>query len=158
MIIDNKISRFLTGPYIFFGLIFIPFIIMGILNANWKIAGIGVLITGYLFGTYSGVEIDTEKRVFKSYNQHFGFIKTGRWRSLDEFVGLTLVPIQKVYRMYSRSNRSNVSEKTEFRIYLVNKTHKPAIEIKSCPSLEKGHNSLDELAIWLHLPVYSIKH
>lgn len=158
MIINNKISHFLTGPYIFFGLIFIPVIIMGIQKSSWIVTGIFTVIVWYLFGTYSGVEIATEKRRFREYNRHFGIFKTGRWRSIDQYVGLTLVPMKKVYRMYSRSNRSNVSENTEFRIYLVNKAHKPAIEIKRCRSFEKGQNSLDELAIWLHLPVYSVKH
>lgn len=158
MMINNKITYFLTGPYIFFGLIFIAGVIMGILHSDWIMTGVCATISWYLLGTFSGVEINTETRNFKIYNRHFGVFKTGHWRSLSEFVGLTLVPMKKTYQVYSRSNRSNVSEKQEYRIYLVNHARKPAIEIKRCHSEEKGQNSLDELAIWLHLPVYSVKH
>ena len=158
MNIDNKLTSFLNGPYIFFGLIFIPVIFVGIQHSNWPLTTGSILIAWYLFGTYSGMEIDSEKRIFKAYNKHFGLFKTGQWRSLDNYIGLTLVPMKSVYRMYSRSNRTNTSEKQEFRIYLVNQAKKPEVEIKSCKTLEAGLQSIDEFSIWLKLPVYSVKH
>jgi len=158
MKIDNKISPFLTGPYIFFGIIFIPGIIWGIWGSHWFRFGISLSAACYLFFTYSGVEIDTNNRKFRAYNRHFGLFRTGRWRALDDYIGLTLVPMKTVYKMFSRSNRVNSSEKDEYRIYLVNKAKKPAIEIKKCKTPEKGQDSLDELAIWLHFPVFSVKH
>ena len=158
MLINNKISRFLTGPYIFFGLIFVPGIVIGISERQWAFAGSFLLVVWYLFGTFSGILIDTEARKFKAYNQHFGLFKSGHWHSIDKYIGVTLVPIKQVYTLHSRSNRSNSSEKREYRIYMVNKAKKPAIHLKSCKTPEDGHNSLDELAIWLHLPVFSVKH
>jgi len=155
MKIDNKISHFLTGPYIFFGFLFIPGLLHGLLNHQPVLASVAAM--AYLFATYSGVEIDTEKKKFRGYNKQFGLLKTGRWRSLDEYIGVTLVPMRKVYRMYSRSNRSNTSEKTEYRIYLVNRAKRPAIPIKKCKTQDEGYKCLDEFAIWLHKPVYSPK-
>jgi hypothetical protein len=58
--------------------------------------------------------------------------------------------------MYSRSNRVNVSQKLEYRIYLVNKAKRPAVEIKSCKTPELGQQSLDEFSIWLKMPVFSV--
>ncbi len=130
---------------------------MGIWASQWFLFGISLAVAWYMLGTYSGVEIDTETRKFRAYNQHFGLFKTGRWQSLDDYLGLTLVPMKNVITMYSRSNRVNRSEKQEYRVYLVNKAKKPAIEIKKCKSPETGQDSLDELAIWLHLPVFSVK-
>ena len=95
MKIDNKISHFLTGPYIFFGFLFIPGLLHGLLNHQPVLAGISVAAMAYLFATYSGVEIDTEKKKFRGYNKQFGLLKTGRWRSLDEYIGVTLVPMRK---------------------------------------------------------------
>lgn len=157
MKIDNKISRFLTGPYIFFGLIFVPLFLIGIIEKQWLLAGFGALILAYLFGSFSGVIVDIDTRKFKSYNQHFGLFKTGQWRSFDDYIGLTLVPIKRVYTMHSRSNRTNSSEKKEYHVYLVNKSKKPSVLIKACETPAEGQNSLDEFAIWLHLPVYSVK-
>lgn len=158
MKIDNKITSFLTGPYIFFGLAFIPVLFFSITNHQPIGTGLAAVILWYLFGTYSGMEIDSDKRLFKVYNKHFGLLKSGHWRSLDNYIGLTLVPMKSVYRMYSRSNRTNTSEKQEFRIYLVNQAKKPAVEIKRCKTLDAGLQSIDEFSIWLKLPVYSVKH
>lgn len=158
MRINNKITPFLTGPYIFFGLTFIPLIYFSVINHKHLGAVIPITVLWYLFGTFSGVEIDADKRMFRPYNKHFGLVKTGSWYSLDNFIGLTLVPMKSVYRMYSRSNRENDSEKQEFRIYLVNSARKPAVEIKRCKTLESGLQSIDEFSIWLKLPVYSVKH
>ena len=158
MKIDNKITPFLTGPLIFFGLIFIPVLFFAISNHQTIGTGLAIIILWYLFGTYTGVEIDNEKRVFRAYNKHFGLLKSGQWRLLDNYIGLTLVPMKSVYRMYSRSNRTTASEKQEFRIYLVNRAKKPEMEIKRCKTLEHGLQSIDEFSIWLRLPVYSVKH
>lgn len=158
MKIDNKITAFLTGPYIFFGLTFIPLLFFAITNRQTIGTVLSIIILWYLFGTYSGLEIDTEKRSFRSYNKHFGVFKSGSWRSLNPYVGLTLVPMKNVQRMYSRSNRVNTSEKQEFRIYLVNQDKKPEVEIKRCSSLEAGLQSIDEFSVWLKMPVYSVKH
>lgn len=158
MRINNKITPFLTGPYLFFGLILVPFLFFSLSNHNVSGSIISLAIMWYVFGTYSGIEIDADKRIYKAYNKHFGLLKSGQWHSLDNFIGLTLVPMKSVYRMYSRSNRENTSENQEFRIYLVNSAKKPAVEIKRCKTLESGLQSIDEFSIWLKLPVYSVKH
>jgi hypothetical protein len=154
--INNKITPFLTGPYIFFGLILIVVGLLGLLTAQWLFASLNLLIAWYLFGTFSGVEINSGTRRFRSYNKHFGLLKTGSWRNLDDYIGITLVPMKNAYKMYSRSNRVNVSQKLEYRIYLVNKAKRPAVEIKSCKTPELGQQSLDEFSIWLKMPVFSV--
>jgi len=147
----------LTGPYIFFGFMFVPGVVLGIQNHLPIITVVSVIAMIYLFSTYSGVEIDTGQNKFRNYNKQFGLFKTGKWHSLDEYIGVTLVPLRKVYTMYSRSNRSNTSHKTEYRIYLVNRAKRPAIPIKKCKTQDDGYKCLDEFAIWLHKPVYSPK-
>lgn len=158
MLINNRTSRFLSGPYIFFGIMFLFPVILGLVELLWVIFIPGFIICWFLFGTYSGVEIQTEKRMFRKYNMWFGIIKTGKWNSLDNFLGITLVSMRNVYRMYSRSNRINNTIERQYIIYLVNQRKKPDIEIKKCKTREMAQKSLDEFSIWLHLPVYSIKH
>ena len=87
----------------------------------------------------------------------FGLFKRGKWESLEKYRGLTLVPMQKVYSTYSRSNRKNSSTKSDFRVYLVNKAKKPAFPLKSCKSMEAAQNGMDEFSIWLKMPVFSVK-
>jgi len=88
---------------------------------------------------------------------YFGIFKTGKWESLEKYIGLTLIPMKRVYAIYSRSNRRNESVEKEYRIYLVNKAKKPILPLKRCKSFEKAQNSIDEFSIWLKMPVYSIK-
>lgn len=157
MLINNKISRFLNGPYIFFGLIFLFPAILGLTEMIWGIFVPCMFISWFLFGTYSGVDIDTKKLQFREYNQWFGIFKTGKWQTFENYKGVTLVHMNKVYKMYSRSNRTNSSFEKEFNICLVNRSKRPEVVIQKFKKEEDAQKRLDEFSIWLHLPVYSIK-
>lgn len=156
MQIDNKTSRFLVFPYILFGFGLLVIGVGETIAKHWIAGGFFLFIAGFLFATYSGTEIDTKQRRFREYNCWFGLFRTGKWEPLDNYKGITLVSMNKVYRMYSRSNRVNSSSQKEFNIYLVNNKKRPAIVLKKCKTHQQGKNSLDELSIWLKMPVYSI--
>ncbi len=156
MIIDNKINKTLSGPSVFLGITFLIPGLVFLINKGWIQSAVSLTIASFLLLSYSGVEIDTTKRKIKSYNKYFGLIKTGKWRPIDNYLGVTLVPMKKIQTIYSRSNRVNSSFKKEFQIHLVNKSKKPALAIKKCKTVEDAQNSLDEFAIWLKLPVYSV--
>ncbi|MCY1721512.1 hypothetical protein OU798_14245 [Prolixibacteraceae bacterium Z1-6] len=156
MLIDNKISKLLYGPYNFIGLVFALVTINAFANQNWIMGTFFLFVTWFLFTGQSGIDIDTEKNLFRRYNKYFGLFKTGKWESTNRFLGLTLVPMKTVYRMYSRSNRINTSAQKEFHIYFVGKNKRPAIAIKRCKTYDEAQNKMDELAIWLHLPVFSV--
>ncbi len=87
----------------------------------------------------------------------FGLFRNGKQMSVEPYIGLTLVSMQKVYNMYSRSNRTNRSASDDYRVYLVDKRKKPALPLKSCKTQEEAQSSMDEFSIWLKLPVYSIR-
>lgn len=157
MIINNKIEKTLEGPTIFFGITFLTIGISMLIVSMWVLGVAGILISLFLFFSFSGILIDTEKKTIKPYNCWFGIIKTGTWKSLEKYVGLTLVPMNKIYSMYSRSNRQNVSVERDYRIYLIDKSKRPSLALKRCKNKEKAQNSLDEFAIWLKLPVFSVK-
>lgn len=158
MIIDNKIEKTSSGPVIVMGLTSLVFGI-GSFWGGFLITGIlGTLVAWFLLFSYSGIQINTIERIVKPYNCWFGIFKTGKWKTLDNYIGLTLVPLKRSYTVYSRSNRSNTSRETEFRVYLVNKLKKPALAVKRCKNRDAAQNGMDEFSIWLHLPVYTIKH
>ena len=157
MIIDNKIEKTFSGPLVIMGITFLAVSIILILNQRWILGILSFIVACFLLFTFSGIVIDTEKRMIKPYYMVFGLMKRGKWESLEKYVGLTLVPMQKVYATFSRSNRKNSSVKSDFRVYLVNKHKKPAFPLKSCKSQEDAQNSMDEFSIWLKMPVYSVK-
>jgi hypothetical protein len=156
MLIDNKISRLLSSPYLFIGFMFALVGVTAIANKSWTLGIILLGITWFLFTSQSGIDIDTEQHLFRSYNKYFGIFKTGKWKSTNQFVGLTLIPIKKVYRMYSRSNRVNTVADNEFHVYFVDQHKRPAFTINKCKTFDEAQNKMDELAILLHLPVFSV--
>jgi len=93
----------------------------------------------------------------RQYNKLFGLIKTGKWKSFQSYVGVTLIPFTRKESMASWSNRINTTKETDYRIYLVNKARKPAFAIKCCKNMDEARASHDEFSIWLKLPVYTAK-
>lgn len=157
MNIDNKIQQTFNGPLIFMGITFMAIAVILVISGMWILGILSFIIAAFLLFTFSGMEIDTEKRMIKPYYMLFGLFRNGKWQSLEKYVGLTLVPMRKVYSVFSRSNRRIDSEKDDFRVYLVNKARKPALPLKSCKTEEAAQNSMDEFSIWLKMPVYSVK-
>ena len=157
MIINNKIQQTFSGPLIFIGITFLLIAVILVLNSLWYI-GIPVFFIALFFlFTWSGIEIDTEKRTIKPFYMLFGLFKNGKQIPVDQYIGLTLVSMQKVYNLSSQSNRTNRSVSDDFRVYLVDKRKKPAVPLKSCKTSDEAQNSMDEFSIWLKLPVYSVK-
>ncbi len=157
MIIDNKIEKTFSGPLVVLGITFLIIAVALVITHHYIFGVLSFIVAGFILFTYSGTEIEVEKRMIKPYYMVFGFLKRGRWETLENYRGLTLVPMQKVFSTYSRSNRINSNVKNDFRVYLVNQAKKPAFPIKSCKTRDEAQNSMDEFAIWLRLPVYSIR-
>ena len=157
MIINHKIQQTFTGSLTMIGITFMILAVVFVFTGIWYFAvPIFVFAMFFLF-TWSGVTIDTENRRVKPYYMVFGLFRRGNWISIDRFVGLTLVPMQKVYALYSNSNRKNSSVSNDFRVYLVDHRKRPSFALRSCKSQEQAQNSMDEFSIWLKLPVYSIR-
>jgi hypothetical protein len=157
MIIDNKIEKTFSGPLIIIGVTFMVVSLVLVITHHYIFSILSFVVACFLLFTYSGILINTERRIIKPYYMVFGLFKRGKWESLERYKGLTLVPMQKVYSTYSRSNRINKTVKSDFRVYLVNKAKKPAFPLKSCKSREAAQNSMDEFSIWLKMPVFSVR-
>jgi len=157
MLIDNKIERTFSGPMVIMGATFFAVTVILMLTYHWIFGILSFVIAAFLLFTYSGIEIDTEKRMIKPYYMVFGFLRRGNWESLEKYRGLTLVPMQKIYKTFSRSNRETFSAKNDFRVYLINNAKKPAYPLKTCKSREEAQNSMDEFSIWLKMPVFTVK-
>lgn len=157
MQIDNKIEMPFGKNASFVGVIFL-LAGTGMLMFGAYLAGIlAVFLASLVVFTWSGVQLDTGKNLVRPYNKWFGLFKTGTWKPLQNFIGVTLIPVTTKESMASWSNRTTSSRKTDYRIFLVDAGKKPAFAIKTCKTREEGQRSLDEFAIWLKVPVYSVK-
>lgn len=157
MIVNNKLEYILSGPKVFAAILFVVtgiiFVLMGHIIFGLSIS----LFVAFLLTSYSGVEIDTTNHKIKQYNSFFSLIKTGKWKNMNSYIGLTIVPMRKINTIASRANLTNTTVKKDYRIYLVNKAKRPAFAIKICKNREQARDSIDEFSIWLNLPVYSVK-
>lgn len=157
MEIDNKIENIFGKNAVFAGYIFL-FAGFAFLYFTAYITGILLMIiSGFIIFSFTGVEIDTEKRQVRQYDKYFGIIKNGKWKSLDSFRGITFIPFVRTDTMASWSNRITSVKRSDYRIYLVNKALKPAFAIKRCNTKEEALGSLDEFSLLLKLPVYTVK-
>ena len=130
----------------------------GMIIAKAYVAGLIILVVAsFAVFSFSGVEMDTETRQIKQYNKWFGIFKSGRWESLDLYVGVTLIPIITMESMASMSNQVISKKYKDYRIFMVDQKKKPAFAIKKCKTLVDAQNSIDEFSIWLKLPVFSVK-
>ena len=152
MIITNKLDRSFGKNTFFPGIIFL---ITGTLLVFLIWPAIMALAGAFILFTHDGVQLDTEKREVRPYQNLFGIFKTGKWIPLDRYIGLTMVPVKRVSKIMSMSNRSTSIEESDFRIYLVNHHRKPDFPIKKCKTADDAHDRLDELSLWLKMPVYS---
>lgn len=157
MHIDNKTDLFLSGPIRFVGYTFLFFGVSFLVQKAFVSGTICLFITSFALLTYTGVEIDTYSSRIRQYNKLFGLIKTGKWKNLSTYIGVTLIPMKKVSMFASLSNRTTTTTEHFYRIFLVSKARKPAIAIKVCKNREKAQNSLDEFAVWLKMPVFSVR-
>jgi uncharacterized membrane protein len=155
--VDNKIERAFGRTAVFAGMIFLIAGILMFIAGVYIIGAVTVTLAVFVVFTDAGVELDTEKRRIRMYNNWFGFIRTGKWKSLREYIGVTLVPFSRWESMSSWSNRTTTTKTTDYRIFLVNEARKPAVAIKKCKTRETAQNSLDEFSLWLKIPVYSVK-
>ena len=157
MKIDNKIDNAFGRTAVFVGGLFL-LAAASFIYFEAYIAGVIVqIISLFVIFSYSGVEIDTDKKQVRPYNKLFGLIKIGRWESIKIYRGVTLVPFVKSESMASWSNRTTTLRSRDYRIFLVNKAKKPALAIKCCQNIDEAKDSLDEFSVWLKLPVFSFR-
>ena len=162
MKINNSLGKTFGGPPLFASYLFMITGIIIIPADNFSLLAVGlgitfVLASGFVIFTISGVEIDTDQDFVKEYNKVFGLIETGKRQNLDQFIGITLIKMKKVYRIASRANLTTSTSEKDYRIFLVNKKRRPTFAIQKCKTLEQAQKNLDEYSIWLKLPVFSPK-
>ena len=162
MKIDNSLGKTFEGPPRYAAFLFLFTGVAVILMQNFDPLALALglsLIVGAIFviTTTEGVEIETAKQMVKQYTKFFGFLKAGKWKNLDAYIGVTLIQMTNKYTVASRANLTTSSTETDYRIYLVNQAKKPAFAIKKCKTEIEGQNSLDEFSLWLKRPVFSPK-
>ena len=160
--INSYMGKTFRGPAFFTAWWFLATGLIIILLQNFEPLAIALgasimLASCFFIFTTSGVEIETKNHRIRQYNKIFGFIKTGTWKNLDRYIGVTLIEMKSVYTIASRANLTTSLKETDYQIFVVNQNRRPAFAIKRCKTLQEAQDSLDEFSIWLKRPVFSPK-
>ena len=152
MTITNRLDKTFGQQLSFSGWIFMVFGAIFIVD----IMGVVLVITGFILAfTYDGVSLNTKDRMIRRFSGPFGWPLTGRWERLENYNGLTVIPVSRKFVTWSRSNRKNVSEQSDFRIFLIGKDRRPAFAIKKCPTMELAQKEVDRMAELLRWTVWT---
>ena len=119
-----------------------------------SVTGIILLLAGFMLATFTdGTQIDTEKRRIKRYSGPLGIPFMGNWEDIENHAGLTVIPVKRHFTVWSRSNRSNISEELDYRVFLTGNDRKPRYALLKRPTREAAVAEMDKLSGILHLPV-----
>ncbi|MCK4465432.1 MAG: hypothetical protein KAU83_06950 [Bacteroidales bacterium] len=109
--------------------------IAGIVVTFYSFAGLILVFIGAFVGfTSTSTMIDNDNKKIKFSNNLFGFIKTGQWIDIKPEMKLGLKKSNRVYRAYSRSNRTLDIDSKDIRLILYGADNKRIMPIKKFDS------------------------
>ena len=150
MIIKNILDK-PFGPAGTFAGIFI-FIVGLITTVLFSFTGLFLALIGAFFGfTYTSTLVDFERKRVKFSSNLFGLIPTGKWLEINSEMKLGLKKSNRVYRAYSRSNRTIDVNKKDIRLKLCGPNKKQLMELKKFDSVEAAKAGIKEYSEHLGL-------
>lgn len=150
MIIENKLDKSFGSVGSFAGYILL---LAGILTIRVRF-GFLLLILGALFAfTHSGVQIDTERKRIRFFNNLMGFIKIGAWSRLDKFTSIKVAENKRQEQAFSKGNRTVNIEHRDFRVFLISQKKQTRVAVKKCKSEVEANEEANELGFQLGIPV-----
>ena len=109
----------------------------GIVITLYSLSGLIIMLAGALFAFTSSVSIiDFSKKRIKFSNSLFGVIPIGKWIDIEPAMKIGIKESKKVWRTYSRSNRTLDIPDNDFRLILYDPSDKPLVAVKKTDTLE----------------------
>ncbi len=111
------------------------------------------LIGGFVGFTFTSTLIDFDKKRLKFSNNLFGIIPIGQWTYIDPDMKIGIRKSNKVWRTYSRSNRTIDISSKDFRLILYDATGKEIMPIKKTNNLDSAKSDMDKISKLLEISV-----
>ena len=145
----EKILKIKEGKYFPNRLIYLCYVLfaMGlyIVTKNTAAGLILILISSFfIFSTY-GIQIDPNKKMFRSYVNLSG-INLGKWQSLQQYPYITILAKNITKTTYFRSVLSTSDTQKFYDICLLNKTHQIKFTIKRLKTIEAAKKDITFLS------------
>lgn len=122
---------------------------------------VGVIVIAasiYISFSFAGSQLDVQQRAFRLYNSYF-WIKTGQWKSLDNYPDIAILTRREVTTMYGLSSLSSSAEDEHQDICLLNQTHRIKHTIVRCKNRKEAIEEAQKIAdaLGLRLTTYQPK-
>ena len=150
MIIENKLDKSFGSVGSFAGYILL---LAGILTIRVRIGFLLLILGAFLAFSHTGVQIDTERKRIRFYNNLLGFLKIGAWSRLDKFTSLKVAENKRQEQAFSKGNRTLNIEHRDFRVFLISQKKQARVAVKKCKSEEEANEEARELGFQLGIPV-----
>ncbi|MBL7110893.1 MAG: hypothetical protein ISS19_03010 [Bacteroidales bacterium] len=140
----NKLDN-LFGPVGRFAGLFL--LAAGIVITLYSLSGLIIMVSGALFAfTSSGTIIDYDKKKIKFSTNLFGIIPTGKWMEIEPVMKIGIKESRKVWRTYSRSNRTLDIPDHDFRLILYDSADKPLIPVRKTGTLDAAKTEQQKIS------------
>lgn len=144
MITRNKLDK-AFGPVGMWAGIFL--FISGLIITYFSLIGLILLLIGAFVGfTSTSTTIDFNKKRLRFSNNLFGIFPIGQWIFIDTDMKIGLKKSNKVWRAYSRSNRTLDIANNDFILILYDSTGKEIIPIQKSDNLDSAKINLDKIS------------
>jgi hypothetical protein len=136
-IINNILGYFFRPPQMGFGLVFMVIGIVIIFSGGFAGIGTGLLLLffgGAICFTQYGIQLNFQNKEFRKYIKFYYLIKIGSWKSMSDYIYITVIGSNKGYTAVSLTTRRlNIKEKS-YDIMLLNSNKSNRLLINSMKS------------------------
>jgi|WetSurMetagenome_2_1015567.scaffolds.fasta_scaffold06477_9 hypothetical protein len=126
------------------------FIGVGIFCSYYSLIILVFIIPGlFMAFTSTGTIIDTDNKRVKPYTMLFGFIRTGKWVSVNQFSRFGIKKVNSRYSSYSRANIRLDINTSDIRLELINNDGTGKVLLNRFKNAEDAQQEKDKLAVLL---------
>jgi hypothetical protein len=128
--------------------------IVGLFTIYFSFTGAVLIILGAFVGlSRTSTRIDSEKNRIMFSNDIFGFVKTGRWISVESDMKIGVKAVSKGWRARSLSNRELDTFVTDHRVFLLGHDNRVIMPILKTKSAEEAKQESEKIAglLGIHL-------
>jgi hypothetical protein len=126
----------------------------GMIISFFSLAGLILVLIGAFIGfTSTSTSIDFDKRRLRFSNNIFGIFPIGQWILIQPGMKIGLKKSNKVWRTYSRSNRTLDITNKDYRLILYDSNGREIMPIQKSDHIDSAKSNLDKLSKQLGIEV-----
>jgi hypothetical protein len=121
--------------------------IAGLIITSFSLTGLILVLIGAFVGfTSTSALVDFYKRRIKFSNNIFGILPIGRWITIQKDMKIGIKKSNKIWRAYSRSNRTLDIANNDYRLILYNSSGREIMTIQKSDNLDSAKIDLDKIS------------